>query len=302
MKYLTFLSFFFLMNGVSLSCQEPDNNGFKLMRESINDFYLNKKDFNNYLYERYIKKGKGASIYGIYNKIDSLNLQQGIYGFSIGNHFKRYFLIYDTDEVEILDTSSKQGLKNSIKRVLEYSIKRDFCAQIINDYVSKLMYSYYVVNNNPTTLLDINCKSRKEAIVSSFLLKQLKVELAEHLINNDELENLGYFMKYPEFFIINNVEMYFGLSDDEFINNGIYYFLNSEKENPTYFYLLISDNKYEVFDIKNFDNLNIVVSKVLDLGEHNNFCNERTKIIIQKIINSYFDNSCFDDNLDIRLP
>ncbi len=300
MKRLIFI--YLLLMSMSISCQEHVGNEFKSIKEAAHDFFLEKEDFNKYLYDRYIKNGEGASIYGIHNKIDTLKIQDGIYWFTLGSHFKKHFLIYDNKDVEILDISSKKELKNSIKKTLEYSVKKDFCVQIINDYISRLIHTHYTVNKNPRTLLDVNCKLRSSPIVSPFNLKQLKIDLAEHLVNMNEIESINYFIKYPEFFIINNIEMYYGLSDDENINNGIYYFLNIEKENPKYFYVLINKGNYEIFDIDSFDNLNIVINKVLDLGDENKLCHERIKLIVQNLIDRYFSNSCFDDNLNVKLP
>ncbi len=143
---------------IIVSCKSQKATKLKGVENYVSKFLLKKGDLSKLNYEKAKKTGVGVSVYGLYNKVDSVNLKDGVYGFSKGmSHSRVYFLIYRNKEVKILDTSSQKALTNSIKEFLDFAEEKGYCVNIINDYIRRFINSYFIINKHPNIREDNNC-------------------------------------------------------------------------------------------------------------------------------------------------
>ena len=124
----------------------------KIKRSDILDklaYYLNKKgDLSDADYRRYKKTKHGVVFFRLFNGLDSVQMREGVYRFSISKaHHRDFFFIYDDNKIEILSVITINDLANSIAVFLTYADKKRFCVDVINKYISSFTYSHFVINN-----------------------------------------------------------------------------------------------------------------------------------------------------------
>ena len=300
MKNIALIFFMLLANFIG--CQVQVKTDLAKVEEKVTKLLLKNEELSKLERQR-IKDKEGVFVIGgLYNKIKPDSLIEGIYSISRGNHSKIFFMIYEKEEVQILDVSSSESLVQSIKRLLEFSFRKNYCTEIINDYLVRLMGGYYSINKNLNTKLDTNCKYNKPPTKSIYNLDILDIKLAEYLISKKELKSLEYYFDNSEYLLVERIGIYYGMPrEDEMLDTGIYKFSNVENDLPKSYYLIIHRKKFEILDLADKKSLNNIIEKVLLFGEENEYCYRKTGLIIQGFIKKVFYKSCLED-ITNRLP
>ena len=155
MKKLYFILVFLV---IASNCKSQELTNLNDIENHVSEFLFKNGDLNELSYEKFKKTKVGISVYGLHNKIDAINLKEGVYGFSKAtSHSRNYFLIYKDKSVKILDVSTQEALSNSIKEFLNFAEGNGYCVDIINDYISRFVNSYFIINKQPNIRQDKNC-------------------------------------------------------------------------------------------------------------------------------------------------
>lgn len=301
MRNIIALIFILLSN--TTSCISQNRAELDSVRKVVAKFLLDKGEWKDQQYSKYIETGKGFSIRGIYNKLNSEKLKEGIYWVYRGTHTREYFLLYKNKETNILDISTQEELSKSIGKILKYFSKQEFCVEIINEYLSKMIGIHYSINKNiRRRSKDPNCKKKYKAISSQIDLRQLKLKLAEYLIKKNKLKDVNEYLDDPEYLVVEATDLYYGISKEKGdIDVGMYFFLNNQDPNLQVYYLLVGEGNYEILTIDNNESLNESINDILSFTQDNGFCHKIAISYIKELINAYYSNSCLE-SFKNRLP
>lgn len=282
-------------------CQQTEKLNVDSLKLELAKFLVEKNQLKNL--EEFTVKNRGVYLGGIHKKKLDEELKNGLYVFNNNsNHSFSFFIIINDNSFTILDISTFQGLKESIKQFLIFADKEKYCHQIINDYTSRLLSVHYNINRNPINRANLNCEYESKPTKSTYDLNLLKTKLAEFLIEKEEIKDIDYIFKYPEFLIVNKTGIYYGIKDDEKMDSGVYSFGFANLDSTIKFYIVILNKDWtEIFDIDSFENLLDGINKILDFAENHNYCHLRTVQILEQIIKMKRIESCLD-NPNFELP
>ncbi len=286
------------------SCRSQHNVELDSVKKVVAKFLLDKGEWNDQQHSKYIKTEKGFSIRGIYNKLNSEKLKEGIYWIYRGTHTREYFLLYEDEKTSILDISTQEELSKSINKALEYFAKRGFCIEIINEYLSKIIRIHYSINKNirKRSSKDPNCKEKQKVVNSQLDLNQLSLGLVKYLIKKDKFKSINQYLDNPRNLVIKSPNIYYGISEENGeVDIGMYFFYNFEDPDRQLFYLLVGEGNYEILSIDSDESLNESINDVLSFIEDNGFCHKIAISFIEELINSYYSNSCLE-SLKKELP
>lgn len=281
---------------LSISCKSQTNNELGKLKNSIGKTLLAKKMITKEEFDN----GKGFSIYGLHEDIiDYENLKFGIYVISTGSHQPVNFIIYEKDSIHFLDAYSYEEFIISLEKLLKYSFKKEYCDEIIIDYVSRLIRIHYNINRNLRGNTDNNCEFPKRILKSIFKLNDFKLKLVKELIKNDIVQSIDSFYDEPDNLILQKVDFYFGLSkQNENLEIGIYSYAFVNSEDIIDGYVLLKEENFYFLEMNNNENLIKTVHDIIDFGEENEVCSEKTIWLLGKIFDKFLSKSCFGNHTD----
>ena len=276
-------------------CQQTKKLNVDSLKLELAKFLVRKNQLSNL--EEFSVKNRGLYFGGIHkNKLDE-ELKNGIYVFNNNStHSYSFFAIIDDNSFRILDISTFEGLKESIKDFLIFADKQNYCNQITNDYISRFLNVHYNINRNPRNRLNRNCEYDLKHTKSTFDINSLKNKLAEFLLERKELENMEFYLNYPDFLMVEKFDIFYGIKEDQKMDCGIYSFgLLNQVEETKFHYLILNEDWIETFDNDNIESLSNGINKILDFAENHKYCHLRTRQIIQELIERQNLKSCFDN-------
>ncbi len=287
MKKLLLPLFILLIN--LLSCQNPDP--YQELRAKLVDFLVEKEMLT---VEEYNNEPRILHLRGLFkDKLNNLEVKNGIYSFSINRtHTKAFFVIVENNNYDILDLTSTEGFIESIKKTLIFCKKNNYCKELTIDYINRIIGVYYIINKNPNTRIDPNCKFPKNLEESTYSLDRLSNQLAEYLVKVKDFESMDFYSLNPEYLVIDNFSMYYDLPiSNKFIESGVYKFYNGAKDDSLH-YAIVNIDSIVIHSIKNDEQLYETLSAIITFYEDKEVCYKIIKEIVNEIIEENIKKTC----------
>lgn len=254
---------------------------------------LYKKGF---ITQREYSENKGFSIYGTYQrKVDKKKMREGIYDVNLGNHRPKFNFIYEDYKVTFLDVNSFENFLESLRIEMIYLLKKGYCREITLDYVKRLIRTHYSFNRNPRDLINKNCEFPEERILSTFNLNDIYRKIAIEIAQKEDLIKANLQVEKIENIAVSKVSVYFGLKENEKLEDGIYsyHIENSDVFNKNY--IIVNGNDSKFLKINSEESFINSLQEIILFGEKKNICSEKTIWYVEQLFSNYMEDSCFSE-------
>lgn len=264
-------------------------------------FLVKKKQLKNL--EVYTEKKQGLNFRGIHNFSTVEKLENGIYTFSnFSSHRLVFFLIVEDNTFDILDVFSINDLKVSVDKTLDFCFKQKYCTEIISDYITRLFRAHYR-ENMTWKRNDSDCKFERKRTKSVFSLMNLKIKLADYLLNQKVIENINTDYLFESIFVEDLYSIYYGIDEEKEIDCGIYSFLylHDDDYSENVYYVIVNEDWIDFIAIDNKQDLGTSIQMIIDFSVNHKYCYLKTAQIIENLLERRETNSCLK-NTAFKLP
>lgn len=272
------------------NCKAQNITTFKEVENNIRETLFNK----GYITQNQYSENKGFSIYGTYQrKVNEKKMRNGIYDVNLGNHSPKFNFIYEDSKVVFLDIYSFENFLKSLRIQMNYLFKKVYCKEIILDYFKRLMRTHYIFNRNPRDLTNKNCEFPEKTLLSTFNLNEIKNKIIIEIGQKKDLKTGNLQFENIENIAVGELSLYFGINENDKLEEGIYNYVNINSNVPNYSYFILNGNNIKFLKMDSDESFINSIQEIILFGEKKNICSEKTIWYIEQLFSNYMENSCF---------